>query len=90
MNGNNIEKAKEIVKETASFINNITLEEGKAPDKGAIVFKFDGGKMLAPVIVGSADLLKSKQALDFIIKDIERARDFEAMPEDVRNSLMQK
>ncbi len=90
MNGNNIEKVKEIIKETTSFINNITLEEGKAPDKGAIVFKFDGGKMLSPIIIGSADLLKSKQALDFIIKNIEMERDLGAMPEDVRNSLMQK
>jgi len=90
MNGNNIEKAKEIIKETASFINGITLEENKAPEKGAIVFKFDNGKMLSPAILGAADLMKAKQALDFVIKDIERARDFEALPDDVKTSLTQK
>lgn len=90
MNGNNIEKAKEIIKSTASFIDSIKLEEGKAPDKGAIVFKFDNGKILSPVMVGAADIIKAKQTLDFIIKDLERARDFESLPDDVKQSLTNK
>jgi hypothetical protein len=86
-NENTIEKAKQIINETSEFIKNIKLEEGKTPDQGVIVFKFDNGKILSPVIIGNHDMLKAQSILDFIIDDIKRSQKANQMPDDVKTAL---
>jgi len=88
--GNDLEKAKQLVNETSEFIKNIKVEEGKKPESGAIVFKFDGDNMLAPVLLGNCHIGKALQALEFIVDDIKRSEKAKQLPEDVRQALGMK
>jgi len=88
--GNDLEKAKQLVNETSEFIKNIKIEEGKKPESGAMVFKFDGDNMLAPVFLGNCNVAKALQALEFIVDDIKRSEKARQLPEDVRTALGMK
>lgn len=84
---NDFEKAKELVNQTADFIKNIKLEEGKTPEGGAIVFKFSKGNLLQPILLGSVNISKAKIALDFIIEDHQRMEKINQMPDDVKSAI---
>lgn len=84
---NELNKARQLVNDTAEFIKNIKLEENKSPDAGAIVFKFEADKMLSPVLLGNCHLGKALQALEFIVDDIKRSEKAKQLPEDVRNAI---
>jgi len=87
MEGNNLEKAIQLVNSSAEFIKSIKLEEGKKPDKGAIVFKFDNDKILQPVFLGACDPAKAQAILDFIIEDMKRAEKVRQLPDDVKEAI---
>lgn len=83
----NFEKAKQLVNDSAEFIKNIKLEEGKTPENGAIIFKFKQGNLLQPILLGSVNIPKAKIALDFIIEDHQRIEKINQMPDDVRTAI---
>ena len=87
---NDLEKAKQLVNETSEFIKNIKLEENKKPESGAIVFKFEGDNMLAPMLLGNCHIGKALQALEFIVDDIKRSEKAKQLPDDVRQALGMK